>query len=44
MVCKYKNEFIEYNCDRKEEYKKTGYCIFHCDKENFTEKEIDTIK
>ena len=35
-MCEYKN------CPKAEdEYKKTGYCIFHCDKENFTEEEIE---
>ncbi|ODS41291.1 hypothetical protein BEH94_08600 [Candidatus Altiarchaeales archaeon WOR_SM1_SCG] len=38
-MCKYKN------CPKaEEEYKKTGYCIFHCDKEKFTEKEIKKFK
>ncbi len=36
-MCKYEN------CDR-EPYGKGEYCIFHCDKENFTEKEIEYFK
>ena len=37
-MCEYSTEFPEYSC--KEDEYKDGYCIFHCDKENFTEKEI----
>ena len=44
MKYNYSNEFHGYSCPREDEYKKTGYCIFHCDKENFTEKEIKEFK
>jgi len=41
-MCKYSFEFksfdLPYSCNKKEEYK-DGFCIFHCDKENFTYEE-----
>ena len=32
-MCKYSIEFPEYSCGRKRRIQKTGYYIFHYDKE-----------